>query len=286
MHGGIDIIALGEKRLTSPASLENYPSRIVCLTEETTETLYLLGEQERIVAVSGYTVRPPEARSKPRVSSFKNARYDSILDLEPDLILTFSDVQADIAAELIRRGQTVLNFNQRSIAEIYEMIFTLAKLVGKPAEGLALIKSFQKGLDQIKDQASQFAFRPVVFFEEWKDPLINGIQWVEELIKIAGGEPAFPERQGSKAENRVVSPAEVVERNPDVILASWCGMKVNFDTIRNRPNWSQIKAVQTNRLYEIKSAHILQPGPAALTDGVQQIHQILGSIAEGCARQD
>lgn len=260
----------------------DFPRRIVCLTDETTEILYLLGEQDRIVGVSGYTTRPPEARKKPHVSAFRNAKYDAILDLKPDLVLTFSDVQAEIVRELVLRGITVLSFNQRSIQQIFEMTLTLARLVGKQEQGLALIENLQKGLDEIAESAKKFPYRPKVFFEEWKDPLISGISWVEELIEIAGGEVVFPElRQGIKAHDRVVTPAAVVERNPEVILASWCGMKVNHDLIRERENWSSISAVQNGHIYEIKSAYILQPGPAALTDGVRQIHSILARVALG-----
>jgi len=201
----------------------DFPRRIVCLTDETTEVLYLLGEQDRIVGVSGYATRPPEARRKPRVSAFKNAKFDAILALKPDLVLTFSDVQAEITRQLVLRGVTVLNFNQRSIAEILEMIAALARLVGKPDEGLALVASLQSGLRAIAKSAQAFPHRPRVFFEEWKDPLISGIRWVEELVEIAGGEILFPELAAcGKAQDRVVDPAAVVERDPEVILASWC----------------------------------------------------------------
>ncbi|HUB28768.1 MAG TPA: cobalamin-binding protein [Terracidiphilus sp.] len=258
----------------------HFPRRIVCLTDETTEVLYLLGEQERIVGVSGYATRPPEARKKPRVSAFRNANIDAILALKPDLVLTFSDVQADIARTLILRGATVLNFNQRSIAEIYDMIGVLARLVGKADAGIALIASLQQGLDQIAAQAKKFPCRPRVFFEEWKDPLISGIRWTEELVAIAGGTPIFPEFIScGKAQDRVVDPAEVVKRDPEVILASWCGMKVNTQLIASRPGWSQISAVRNHHIYEIKSTYILQPGPASLTDGIRQIHEILSRIA-------
>src|SRR6202167_3932048 len=198
----------------------DFPRRIVCLTDETAETLYLLGEQDRIVGVSGYATRPPEARRKPRVSAFKSAKFDAILALKPDLVLTFSDVQAEITRQLVLRGVTVLNFNQRSIAEILEMIAALARLVGKPDEGLALVASLQSGLEAIAQSAQAFPRRPRVFFEEWKDPLISGIRWVEELVEIAGGEVLFPELAAcGKAQDRVVDPAVVVERDPEVILA-------------------------------------------------------------------
>jgi iron complex transport system substrate-binding protein len=258
----------------------DFPRRIVCLTDETAETLYLLGEQDRIVGVSGYATRPPEARRKPRVSAFKSAKFDAILALKPDLVLTFSDVQAEITRQLVLRGVTVLNFNQRSIAEISDMIAVLARLVGKQSEGLALVENLQRGLQAIAASAQTFPHRPRVFFEEWKDPLISGIRWVEELVEIAGGELIFPELAAcGKAQDRVVDPALVAERDPEVILASWCGMKINKNLIRSRPGWSSISAVRNGHVYEIKSAYILQPGPASLTEGVRQIHAILAHVA-------
>jgi iron complex transport system substrate-binding protein len=269
-----------------PASLPSalrpaeYPSRIVCLTDETTETLYLLGEQDRIAGVSGYSTRPPEARLKPRVSAFRNARFDAILDLKPDLVLAFSDVQAEITRELVLRGVTVLNFNQRSIEEILDMIAMLARIVGRQSEGLALIAELRSGLDKLAASAKAFKMRPRVYFEEWNDPLISGIRWVEELIEIAGGETVFPElRECGKAKDRVVDPAEVVARDPEVIIASWCGRKVNKAAICLRPGWESIAAVRSGHVYEVKSNCILQPGPAALTDGVQKLHAILARVA-------
>ena len=249
--------------------------RIVCLTEETTETLYLLGEQDRIVGISGYTVRPPEARSKPKVSAFINAKFDKILALEPDLVLTFSDLQADIAAELIRRGGTVLAFNQRSVAQILEMIETLANVVGVAEKGRQLVAKMESGMEAIRISASRFPIRPRVFFEEWNDPLISGIRWVEELIEIAGGSPVFPELRFQKnAPQRIVDPTTVIPKDPEVIIGSWCGVKVNKKTIRSRPGWSAISAVKKDHIYEIKSTYILQPGPAALTEGIMQLHTI------------
>jgi iron complex transport system substrate-binding protein len=256
-----------------------YPRRIVCLTDETTETLYLLGEQDRIVGVSAYARRPPEARSKPRVSAFKNAKFDAILDLKPDLVLTFSDVQAEITRELVLRGATVFNFNQRSIAEILEMIAILSRIVGKEAAGAALIEELRRGLDEIAERGKAFPHRPRVYFEEWNDPLISGIEWVEELIEIAGGEPIFPElRKCGKAKDRVVDPAEVVRRDPEVILASWCGKKVNKEKIRSRAGWDATGAVRNGHVYEIQSHCILQPGPASLTEGARQLHAVLAGV--------
>ena len=256
--------------------MSRYPERIVCLTEETTEALYLLGQQHRIVGVSGYTVRPPEARQKPKVSAFINAKFDKIEALEPDLVLAFSDLQADLAAELVRRGISVVTFNQRTVAEILQMIRMLGGLVGCQAQAEELTDRFERDLDRIRDAASQIAVRPRVFFEEWDDPLISGIRWVEELVEIAGGTPIFPElAHAGLAKNRIVDPAEVARRDPEVIFASWCGKKVNKERIRSRAGWSEVSAVRHDRIYEIKSTYILQPGPACLTDGVQQLHAIL-----------
>jgi iron complex transport system substrate-binding protein len=256
-----------------------YPSRIVCLTEETTETLYLLGEGDRVVGVSGYTVRPPEARKKPRVSAFINARFDKIEALEPDLILAFSDLQADIAAELTRRGYSVVTFNQRSVGEILQMIRMLGGLIGRGDKAEALASTLEAGLDGIRTSASRLPYRPRLFFEEWDDPLISGIQWVEELVEIAGGTPIFPElRRAKLGKDRVVPPDEVVRRDPEVIVASWCGKAVRKEKIAARPGWDQVSAVRNRHIYEIKSAFILQPGPAALTEGVRQLHEIISRI--------
>lgn len=270
--------------LLSSFKAAGFPRRIVCLTDETTEVLYLLGEQDRIVGVSGYTTRPPEARKKPRVSAFRNAKFDAILDLKPDLVLTFSDVQAEITRELVLRGVAVLNFNQRSVREIIEMIALVVRIVGKEAEGAALVERLERGLKEVSESSNRFPRRPRVYFEEWNDPLISGIEWVEELIEIAGGEPVFPELRGcGKAKDRVVDAAEVVRRDPEVILASWCGRKVNVKQIGTRPRWAEISAVRNGHVYEIKSAIILQPGPASLTEGVRQIHEILTRVANDSA---
>ena len=258
-----------------------YPERIVCLTEETTETLYLLGQGDRIVGVSGYTVRPPEARQKPRVSAFINARFDKIEALRPDLVLAFSDLQADLAAELVRRGIAVVTFNQRSIAEILQMIRMLGGLTGCQPQAEKLADEFEGGLERIRQSA---AARPRLraFFEEWDDPLISGIRWVEELVTIAGGDPVFPELADARlAKDRLVDPQEVVRRDPEIIFASWCGKKVNFDRIRNRPGWDAVAAVRSNRIHEIKSTYILQPGPASLTDGVRQLRDAFATATSG-----
>lgn len=257
-------------------NITTFPRRIICLTEETTETLYLLGEQDRIVGVSGYTVRPPEARQKPKVSAYINAKFDKIMDLKPDLVFAFSDLQADIAAELIRRGVTVFTFNQRSIVEILEMILTIGRIVGSADKASQLVTTLQSEMDAIAESASRFPYRPRVLFEEWYDPLISGIRWVDELVEIAGGDSLFPElRECQSAKDRIVNPAVVIERDPQVIIGSWCGRQVKKDLIRGREGWSEISAVRDDRIYEIKSAYILQPGPAALTEGLRQLHAII-----------
>jgi iron complex transport system substrate-binding protein len=256
-----------------------YPQRIVCLTEETTETLYLLGQGHRIVGVSGYTVRPPEARSKPKVSAFINARFDKIEALQPDLVLAFSDLQADLSAELVKRGMAVVTFNQRTVSEILQMIRMLGGLVGCQADAERLADRFSAELSLIEQSALRFPRRLRTFFEEWDEPLISGIRWVEELLEIAGGTPIFPELSGaSLATNRIVDPAMVVSRDPEVVFASWCGKKVRKETIRNRPGWSSVSAVVHDRVFEIKSTYILQPGPASLTEGVRHMHAVLARL--------
>jgi iron complex transport system substrate-binding protein len=266
------LLRLGE--FTSP------PRRIVCLTEETVEVLYLLGEQERIVGVSGFTCRPKEARQKPRVSAFTSAKIDKILELRPDLVLGFSNLQADIARDLIRAGVNTLVFNQRSVSEIFQMVLTLSRMIGVEPAGLALVNRLRLGLEKVAASAQRFPSRPRVYFEEWMEPLISGIRWVEELIEIAGGETIFPElRYQHDARQRIVQAREVAAAGPDVIIASWCGRKVNKDIIRARPGWETVPAVENGHIYEVKSTYILQPGPAALTEGVLQLHAILARVA-------
>jgi iron complex transport system substrate-binding protein len=259
------------------------PRRIVCLTEETTETLYLLGEQDRIVGISGFTCRPPEARrDKPKVSAFTSAKIDKILELKPDLVLGFSNLQAEIAQDLIRSGVSVLVLNQRSVPEIFEMILVLSRMVCAEAKGLRLVEKLRDELDRVDELGQKFPRRPRVFFEEWMDPLISGIRWVDELIEIAGGQPVFPElRVQHSAKQRVVDPAAVIAANPEVIVASWCGRKVSKEKIRAREGWQNIAAVREGHIYEVKSTYILQPGPAALTEGVRQLHAILARVT-GC----
>lgn len=258
----------------------SFPRRIVCLSDEAVELIYLLGEQHRIVGVSGFSTRPTEVRTKPKVSTFRDADFDAIARLDPDLLITYSDVQADISREASLRGLTVLNCNQRSLSEIYDTIAMISRILGRSAEGNRLISSYQSGLSHIATAAAQFSRRPRVFFEEWNNPLISGIQWVEELVEIAGGEPIFPElRACRKAQDRVVTWEAVVEHNPDVILASWCGMKVKREEITGRPGADQISAIRTGQIHEIPSSLILQPGPAALTEGVRLIHEIIAKVS-------
>ena len=250
--------------------------RIVCLTEETTETLYLLGEGDRVVGVSGYTVRPPEARKKPKVSAYITAKFDKIEALEPDLVLAFSDLQADICAELIRRGMTVVCFNQRSVADILIMIETVGALAGVPERGRALAESLRGSLVEMREQSRASGRRPRVFFEEWHDPLISGIRWVSELIEIAGGDDIFSENRAfHDGKRRIVDPAEVIRRDPEVLIASWCGRKFQPDVVRARPGWENVTAVREGRLHEVKSAMILQPGPASLTEGVRALRKAI-----------
>ena len=254
------------------------PQRIVCLTEETTEWLYMLGEERRIVGISGYTVRPPRARDeKPRVSAFLSAKIDKIVELQPDCVLGFSDLQADIASQLVKKGIQVTIFNQRSVAEIFSMLYQLAAMVGQVDKGLALIQGMQQRLLEIEAATRQLKRRPRVFFEEWFDPHISAIAWVSELVGIAGGDDCFPElAKEAMGRGRIIADgAEIVRRNPDIVLGSWCGRKFRPAHVRARPGWQDINAVKTDQLFEIKSAEILQPGPAALTDGVEQMHKII-----------
>jgi iron complex transport system substrate-binding protein len=257
-----------------------YPERIVCLTEETTETLYLLGEERRIVGISGYTVRPPRARrEKPRVSAFLSAKTDKILELKPDLVLGFSDLQADISKDLVKAGLNVVIFNQRSVAEILNMILVLSSLVGQNEKGRDLVGVLEKSLFSIKEKTRALKRRPRVYFEEWDEPMISGIRWVSELVEIAGGEDICKERSlAHDAKGRIIAdPNEVTGKDPEIILGSWCGKKFRPDRVSARPGWDKVSAVRGGELYEIKSAEILQPGPAALTDGVRRIHEILAA---------
>lgn len=258
--------------------MSRYPSRIVCLTEETTETLYLLGEQDRIVGISGYTVRPKQARrEKPKISAFISAKIDAIIALKPDLVLGFSDLQAGIAQDLARAGLAVHIFNQRLVDGILDMITLLGAMVGASQKADALVSSYQAAINTMRQEAAALSIRPRIYFEEWHDPLISGIGWVSELIGIAGGEDCFAElAQESLAKDRIIAdPDEVIRRQPDIIVASWCGKKFQPAQMRRRPGWDAIPALRTGALFEIKSPDILQPGPAALTDGLAALHTIV-----------
>lgn len=254
------------------------PQRIVCLTEETTEWLYLLGEERRIVGISGYTVRPPRARQeKPKVSAFLSAKIDKILALEPDCVFGFSDLQADIAAALIRHGVQVTVFNQRSVAEIFSMLYQVAAMVGQAPQGLQRMALMRAELERVARVAAALPRRPRIFFEEWDVPHISAIRWVSELMGLAGGDDCFPELalQPMGKDRIIADGAEIVRRRPDIIIGSWCGKKFRPEKVAARPGWEQVPAVRDGQLFEIKSADILQPGPAALTDGVARLHRIV-----------
>jgi iron complex transport system substrate-binding protein len=254
------------------------PQRIVCLTEETTEWLYLLGQEARIVGISGYTVRPRRAREeKPKVSAFLSAKIDKILALEPDCVFGFSDLQADIASQLIKHGVQVTVFNQRSVAEIFGMMHQVASMVGCAALGQELTAGMRDQLLAIEAQAIKLPRRPKVYFEEWDEPNMSCIRWVSELIGIAGGDDSFAElaTQALGKHRIIADPLEIVRRNPDIIIGSWCGKKFRPEKVAARPGWEGVSAVKNAQLFEIKSPDILQPGPAALTDGVAQLHRII-----------
>ncbi|NIM69939.1 MAG: ABC transporter substrate-binding protein [Xanthomonadales bacterium] len=257
---------------------DRYPQRIVCLTEETTETLYLLGEQDRIVGISGFTVRPPQARKeKPKVSAFTSAKIDRILGLQPDLVLGFSDLQADIAAELIRHGVEVHVFNHRSVEQILNMVVQLGSLVGAGQRARRWVDDWERQATRRRAALPPEDQRPLVYFEEWDDPIITGIRWVSELIQLAGGRESFPENavQPLGKDRIVADPSEVVRRAPDIIVGSWCGKKFRPERVAERPGWEVIPAVRDGQVFEVKSALILQPGPAALTDGLAELERII-----------
>ena len=258
------------------------PQRIVCMTEETTEWLYLLGQEQRIVGISGYTVRPRRAREeKPRVSAFTSAKIDKILELQPDCVLGFSDMQADIASALVRHGVQVTIFNQRSVAEIFSTLYQVATMVGQGPQGLERIAAMQAQLMAIEAAVAQRvaagARRPKVYFEEWDEPPISAIRWVSELLGIAGGDDCFPELANERGgKQRIIAYGmEIVRRNPDIVIGSWCGKKFRPENVAARAGWESVNAVRHGQLFEIKSCDILQPGPAALTDGVAQLHAIV-----------
>lgn len=259
-----------------------HPRRVVCLTEETTETLYRIGAGELVVGVSGFTVRPPEARRKPRVSTFLTVDADAVVALRPDLVVGFSDLQADLARDLIRRGVAVLVTNQRSVAEILQTIRLVTAAVGRGEEGERLAAALSAGLARVAESAASLPRRPRAFFEEWPDPLISGIRWVSELLELAGGEDVCAETRASHdAPGRVKAPEEVARRDPEVVIASWCGKRARREVIAGRPGWAGVRAVREDQLYEVPSAVILQPGPAALEDGVRALAAILAAVARG-----
>jgi iron complex transport system substrate-binding protein len=254
------------------------PQRIVCMTEETTEWLYLLGQEHRIVGISGYTVRPAHARhEKPRISAFTSAKIDKILALQPDCVLGFSDLQADIASVLIRQGVQVTIFNQRSVAEILSMLYQVGAMVGQAQLAMERIATMQAQMQAVALAAAALPRRPRVYFEEWDEPPISAIRWVSELMGIAGGDDCFPElAQQSLGKNRIITDSsEIVRRNPDIIIGSWCGKKFRPEKVAARDGWQNVKAVQHQQLFEIKSPDILQPGPASLTDGLAHLHRII-----------
>jgi len=259
-----------------------HPRRLVCLTEETTETLFRIGAGDLIVGVSGFTVRPPEARRKERVSSFLDADFERILALRPDLVVGFSDLQADIARELVRRGVPVLITNQRSVAEVLQTIRAVTAMVGRGDDGETLAHTLEANLARVAEEAASLPRRPRAFFEEWPEPLIAGIRWVSELLEIAGAVDVCAESRASPgAKGRIYDPADVGPRDPEVVIASWCGRRAQRERIVGRPGWHTVAAVRDDQLYEVKSAVILQPGPAALTDGVGELARIVAAVALG-----
>jgi len=264
------------------SSAPPYPRRVVCMTEETTEVLYRIGAGDLVVGVSGFTVRPPEARKKPRVSSFLDANFERILELKPDLVLGFSDLQADLGRELCKRGVPVYLFNQRSLAEILQTVRVTGALVGRAEAAEKLAAELTANLERHAEAAQTLPRRPRIFFEEWHEPLISGIRWCSELVELVGGEDICRESRASQgAKGRIFEPEEVARRNPEGVIASWCGRKAKRDKIAARPGWSQVQAVLDDQLYEVKSSLILQPGPAALSDGVERLARIVSAVARG-----
>ena len=264
------------------ASAPPYPRRVVCLTEETTEVLYRIGAGELVVGVSGFTVRPPEARRKPRISSFLAADADRIAALRPDVVLGFSDLQADIARDLVRRGLPVFVMNQRSLAEILQAVRLTAALVGRAEAGERLADELSAGLARLAEGAAALPRRPRAFFEEWPEPLISGIRWVSELLELCGADDVCRETRSEQgAQGRIFAPAEVARRDPELVIASWCGKKAVRARIAGRSGWADVSAVRHDQLYEVKSTIILQPGPAALTEGAAELARIVAAVARG-----
>lgn len=257
-----------------------FPQRIICLTEEGTEILYAINQQHRLVGISGFTRRPKQARKeKPKVSNFIDANFDAILKLKPDLVVGYSDLQRDIASELIKNGINVFIFNHRSINETLGMVLQFCSLIGNESEGKELVQTYISNLNEAVEKSKAFPFRPKVFFEEWNDPLISSIQWVSELVEICGGDLVFPElAKESMAKDRIINPDLVINKNPDIIIGSWCGKKFKPEKVKARKGWNEINAVKNNHLYEIKSEIILQPGPAVLTDGILEMQSIISGF--------
>ncbi len=263
--------------------VDHYPQRIVCLTEEPTEVLYALGEEHRIVGISGFTVRPPRARrEKPKVSAFTSAKIDEILNLNPDFVVGFSDIQADIAQALIKRGVEVWISNHRSVNHILAYVRRLGAMVGASSKAEAYAGKLEAHVESVRRAAAQLSRRPRVYFEEWDDPQISGIRWVSELVGIAGGDDIFPERAASSlAKGRILENGdEVIARAPDIVIGSWCGKKFRPERVAARPGWDAVPAVRDGQLFEVKSPLILQPGPAALTDGLDALHTIIANWAQ------
>jgi len=254
-----------------------YPQRIICLTEEGTEILYAIAQQDRLVGISGFTYRPPQARKeKPKISTFLDAKFDDIIALKPDLVIGYSDLQADLAAELIRRGIDIYIFNHHTIEGILDMILKFTSLIGNKSDGLKLIETYNRNLDLAHQKSLELTLNPLVFFEEWYEPVMSGSTWVMELIEVCGGKIAFPELKNHfHAKNRIVTENQIIEANPEVIIGSWCGKMFKPEIVKARNGFANLKAVKNNQLYEIKSEFILQPGPAALTDGLRQLQNII-----------
>lgn len=258
-----------------------YAQRIICLTEEGTELLYAIHQQHRLIGISGFTYRPPQARKeKPKVSTFLDAKFEEILALQPDLVIGYSDMQADIAAELIRRGIEVYLFNHHTVEGILDFILKFTSLIGQQKEGLNLIEQYNRNLDLAYEEGLKLAFSPVIFFEEWDEPIMSGSTWVMELIEICGGKLAFPEvKNHFHAKNRIVAPEDYIDRNPDLVIGSWCGKMFKPEKVKLRPGFDAINAVKYDQLVEIKSEFILQPGPAALTDGLTKLKNIISNCS-------
>jgi len=254
-----------------------FPQHVVCLTAETTEIAFALGAGDRVVGVSGTARRPPEARLKPRVGGFTTFKLNRILDLQPDLVLAFSDLQADVVRDLVGAGVPVLATNQRSLADILQTIMVIGGALGLEAAARGVVADLQDELRQVREFSNAWPHRPRVYFEEWGDPLIAGIRWVSELIHVAGGQDVFAElRDRRRARERIVDPAEVVRRDPEIVVASWCGKPVDVEAIRRRPGWDRMTAVRTGRIHALPSDDLLSPGPSVLV-GLRELHEIIQS---------